>query len=153
MPEYLEEFENYFDLIDAAELKDKRVCDLGCGKGRWSYFLKDKCREMVLVDFSDAIFEARKTLACNDNIFYFMGDIQDIPFRDGFADFLFCLGVLHHMAVEPLNSVRKLKKFAPVILSISITPWTTGCGILRLFYLGFLWSGRLFVVSSPLVSE
>ena len=39
--------------VDIEKLQEKRVSDLGCGNGRWSYFLKDKCREIILVDFSD----------------------------------------------------------------------------------------------------
>ena len=41
----------YFDLIDLEALESKRICDLGCGIGRWSYFLKDIAKEIVLVDF------------------------------------------------------------------------------------------------------
>src|SRR5947208_15434438 len=37
LPEHREEFDHYFDLVDLAALRDQRVCDLGCGSGRWSY--------------------------------------------------------------------------------------------------------------------
>lgn len=40
LPEHEAEFNHYFDLVDLGSLKDLRVCDLGCGNGRWSYFLK-----------------------------------------------------------------------------------------------------------------
>src|SRR5207248_1736744 len=55
LPEHRKEFDQYFDLIDLASLKQARVCDLGCGMGRWSFFAKDHCKEVILVDFSDAI--------------------------------------------------------------------------------------------------
>ena len=45
LPEHEDEFPLYFDLVNIPDLKDMRVCDLGCGIGRWSYFLRDKCRE------------------------------------------------------------------------------------------------------------
>jgi hypothetical protein len=44
-------FGKYFDLIDLPSLSGQRACDLGCGSGRWSYFLTEACREIVLVDF------------------------------------------------------------------------------------------------------
>jgi SAM-dependent methyltransferase len=116
LPEHKSEFAQYFDLIDLAELKNARVCDLGCGIGRWSFFLQDKCRELVLVDFSEAIFVARKNLRSRDNVLYFMADINRLPFAEQFADFLFCLGVLHHMPVNALESVRKLKKYSSRLL-------------------------------------
>ena len=51
LPEHEKEFAQYFDLVDLASLAGRRVCDLGCGIGRWSYFLKGLCRERVLVDW------------------------------------------------------------------------------------------------------
>lgn len=116
LPEHEYEFRQYFDLVNISDLKDSRVCDLGCGIGRWSYFLRDKCRELVLVDFSEAIFVARKNLIEADNVIFFMGDLKDLPFRDSFADFLFCLGVLHHLPTNALDEVRGLKRYAPVLL-------------------------------------
>jgi SAM-dependent methyltransferase len=115
-PEHEEEFSRYFDIVDISELTNLRVCDLGCGIGRWSYFLKDKCRELILVDFSEAIFAARNNLVKTSNAVFFMGDLTRLPFRNGFADFLYCLGVLHHLPVNALDQVRNLKKYAPKLL-------------------------------------
>jgi len=92
------------------------VCDLGCGNGRWSYFLKDICREIILVDFSDAIFVARKNLSQSSNCLFFMGDLKKLPFREDFTDFLFSLGVLHHLPAPCLDEVRNLRKFAQKLL-------------------------------------
>lgn len=116
LPEHEEEFSEYFDLIDLPALRDATVCDLGCGIGRWSYFLRNRCRQLVLVDFSEAIFVARRNLKEADHALFFMGDLTRLPFRDRFADFLFCLGVLHHLPVPALAEVRRLKRFAPMIL-------------------------------------
>ena len=71
---------------------------------------------MVLIDFSDAIFEARRNLKEADNCIFFMGDLKKLPFRDDFADFLFSLGVLHHLPADCLDEVRNLKRFARKIL-------------------------------------
>jgi len=110
------EFEQYFDLVDLTSLKEKRVCDLGCGNGRWSFLLKDSCRELILVDFSDAIFTARKNLQESDNCLYFMGDLKALPFKDDFVDFLLCLGVLHHLPTPCLEELKGLKRYAPQLL-------------------------------------
>jgi SAM-dependent methyltransferase len=116
LPEHYREFLLYFDLINLDEFKNKRICDLGCGIGRWSYYLKDKCRELVLLDFSEAIFVARRNLKDCDNAIFFMGDIRQLPFKSNFADFLFCLGVLHHLPTNALAEVRNLKKYSKKIL-------------------------------------
>jgi SAM-dependent methyltransferase len=117
LAEHQREFSQYyFDIVDLDSLRGKRVCDLGCGCGRWSYFLKDRCQSMILVDFSDAIFAARSNLADADNCLFFMGDLQRLPFADDFADFLFSLGVLHHLPSPCLDEVRKLRRAAPQLL-------------------------------------
>jgi len=116
MPEHEEEFSQYFDLINLSGLKNKKICDLGCGIGRWAYFLKDQCKELILVDFSEAVFVARHKLKDAENILYFMGDLRRLPFRDDFVDFLFCIGVLHHLPRYALEEVRFLKKYASQIL-------------------------------------
>jgi SAM-dependent methyltransferase len=128
LPEHRKEFELYFDIVDKGALTNKRVCDLGCGMGRWSYFAKDLCREIVLVDFSDAIFAARKNLEGAPNALFFKCDLKQLPFRDGFADFLFCLGVLHHLPTPCLDEVRALKRFSPRLLiflyyALDNRPW------------------------------
>ncbi len=116
LPGHEAEFKLYFDLVDTGALAASRVCDLGCGIGRWSYFLKDKARELVLLDFSEAIFVARKNLAGAKNALFFMGDIKELPFRENFADLVFSLGVLHHLPTNALDEVRALSKYSKKLL-------------------------------------
>ncbi|MFH0787164.1 MAG: class I SAM-dependent methyltransferase [Pseudomonadota bacterium] len=116
LPEHEDEFNHYFDLIDLESLRGQRVCDLGCGNGRWSYFLKNHCRELILIDFSDSIFVARSNLRDCNSCLFFMGDLTRLPFREDFADFLFCLGVLHHLPVDCLQAVRDIGSHAPLLL-------------------------------------
>ena len=116
LPEHAAEFAQYFDLVDLTSLRETRVCDLGCGSGRWSYFLKDRCRELVLVDFSEAIYVARQNLQGADHALFFKGDITRLPFANDFADFILCLGVLHHLPTPCLDAVKNLKRFAPRLL-------------------------------------
>ena len=52
LPEHSQEFEQYFDIVDLESLKGKRIADLGCGIGRWSFFLKEIASEMILVPIS-----------------------------------------------------------------------------------------------------
>lgn len=116
LPEHEQEFRDYFDLIDLDSLRDKTVCDLGCGSGRWSHFVSTYAKEMILVDFSDAIFIARRNLKERENALFFMCDIKTLPFADDFADFLFCLGVLHHLPTPCISEVAALGRFSPKLL-------------------------------------
>ncbi|MCK4533605.1 class I SAM-dependent methyltransferase [bacterium] len=114
--EHEKEFTQYFDIVNLTAFRNACVCDLGCGNGRWSYFLKDICKKIILIDFSDAIFIARKNLSGVNNCLFFMCDLKKLPFKNNFVDFLFCLGVLHHLSTPCINEVRNLKKFAPRLL-------------------------------------
>ena len=116
LPEHKHEFYSYFDLVDLNDLKDKRVTDLGCGIGRWAHYVSPIAREMVLVDFSDAIFIARNNLRDNSNCIYIMSDILDLPFRENFSDYIYCLGVLHHLPVDCLDATRELSKYSNNLL-------------------------------------
>jgi SAM-dependent methyltransferase len=128
LPEHEREFADYFDLVPLASLHGLRVGDLGCGSGRWSHFLRSHCRERILVDFSDAIFVARRNLAGDEGALFFMADVTRLPFRSGFADFILCLGVLHHLPIPALQAVRALARKAPKALvylyySLDNRPW------------------------------
>jgi SAM-dependent methyltransferase len=116
LTEHEDEFRQYFDLIDMGSLEGATVCDLGCGSGRWSHYLHKRCRRLILVDFSDAIFVARRNLQDSTNTLFFMGDLTNLPFRRQFADMVICLGVLHHLPVPALYAVRRLRTMAPRIL-------------------------------------
>jgi SAM-dependent methyltransferase len=116
LAEHEKEFSQYFDLIDFDLLRTATVCDLGCGSGRWSYHLRNRCKRLILVDFSDAIFVARRNLRDCDTAIFFMADLTDLPFRRPFADLIICLGVLHHLPIPALYAVRRLRPFAPRIL-------------------------------------
>lgn len=113
LSEHEEEFRAYFDLLPLDALGDLRIADLGCGIGRWSFFLADWCREIVLVDFSEAIFVARKNLADADNAVFILADVLDLPFRDDAFDLVVCLGVLHHLPIDALDALRQLARLAP----------------------------------------
>lgn len=106
-------FRSYFDLVDLDGLAGLRVGDLGCGMGRWSHFVAPRCREIVLVDFSEAIFVARSNLRDAPNAIFIMADVLDLPFADDAFDFVYCLGVLHHLPVDALDALRGLSRLAP----------------------------------------
>jgi SAM-dependent methyltransferase len=128
LPEHEREFRQYFDLMNLEDLRAARVCDLGCGIGRWSYFLAKRCRELVLVDFSDAIFVGRHNLRGSPRTLFFMGDLRRLPFRERFAGFLFCLGVLHTLPTDALAELRRLRRYAATLLvylyyAVDNRPW------------------------------
>jgi len=116
LPEHEIEFDHYFDLVDLETLNSKCICDLGCGIGRWAYFLRNIAKDLVLVDFSESIFEARNNLSDSDNVVYIMADIKELPFKNNSFDFIYSLGVLHHIDIPALDLVRKLSSLGDQFL-------------------------------------
>ncbi len=116
LPDHESAFRQYFDLIDLSQLAQARLCDLGCGMGRWSYFASQYCREIVLVDFSEAIFVAREVMRDRRNAIFVMADVRRLPFTRDFADLIFCLGVLHHLPSPALQEVISLRRYGRELL-------------------------------------
>ena len=110
LPEHDEEFAAYFDIVNLASLRDSLAVDLGCGSGRWSAKLAPHVGTIALVDFSDAIFVARENLLNAPNAVFFRGDVTNLPFVDDSVDFLFSLGVLHHLDRPCLPVARDLMR-------------------------------------------
>ena len=113
LSEHDEEFAAYFDLVELLDLEHKMVIDLGCGSGRWSAKLAPHVGAIVLVDFSDAIFVAKDNLSGANNALFFRGDVTSLPFANDSVDFLFSLGVLHHLAQPCLPVARGLMRLGP----------------------------------------
>jgi len=114
LPEHEAEFAAYFDLMNLDSLHRSVALDLGCGSGRWSVKLAPHCEAIVLVDFSDAIFVARENLNQATNALFFRGDVTQLPFANDSVDFLFSLGVLHHLDRPCLPVARDLMRLGPM---------------------------------------
>ena len=128
LPEHADEFADYFDLIDLGELAGARVADIGCGSGRWATFVAPACSELVVVDYSEAVFVARANLRAADNVIFVMADALDLPFAPDSFDFLYCLGVLHHLPVGAREALGRLAPLASRLLvylyyALDNRPW------------------------------
>lgn len=88
----------YFDLIDSQIINENSlVLDVGCGTGRWSKYLSPKVKWIEAIDPSRAVFSAAMLTKNISNIRISQASIDNIPFEDNSFDFVFSLGVLHHV--------------------------------------------------------
>jgi ubiquinone/menaquinone biosynthesis C-methylase UbiE len=88
----------YFDLLASTNVnKDSYVLDVGCGTGRWSYYLSSRVKFIEAIDPSDAVFSAVKLTSDKENIRVTKAGVDNIPFDHNSFDFIFSLGVLHHL--------------------------------------------------------
>ena len=119
------ELRSVFDLYFAIFPWDK-LCpgavgfDLGCGSGRWAYFVAPRVGRLHCIDASDdALQVARQKLNRYSNCEFCCASVDSIPLPDNSADFGYSLGVLHHVP-DPSGGmqacVRKLKPGAPFLV-------------------------------------
>jgi len=76
------------------EVLSGRVLDAGCGMGRYTALVAQFSEEVVGLDLSTAVDEARRRWP---NLAFIQGDLISPPFDDGTFDIVYSFGVLHHL--------------------------------------------------------
>lgn len=105
-------------LIDSIEIKNKRVLDLGCGQGIWSYYMGKKNPDKVTgLDIAPDSIETAKRNFQNLNTEYpvefELYDGLTIPFKDNSFDVIFSIGVIHHAADDSKVTEEAHRILAP----------------------------------------
>ena len=105
--------DEYFDIVKENQLnKNSLVLDVGCGSGRWSKYVASKAKFVEAVDPSNAVYVASKLTSNLSNVRVTQAGVSNIPFANDSFDFVFSLGVLHHIpnTQQAMQScVEKLK--------------------------------------------
>lgn len=123
-----------FDLI-----KNKKVLDLGCGSGRYSYALKKLgAKEVTGVDI-DTDFAKNAGI---EGINFIEGSVDKIPFEDNSFDFVFCNGVLHHTnhikeGIKEISRVLKKNGYAWIYVYGTNSVFWKNCDEIRERLKGF----------------
>jgi SAM-dependent methyltransferase len=90
-------FRDYFETADLAALRGGRVLDAGCGMGRHARQMAAHARQVIAVDFSQAIRQAAINTREVGNVDCVQADLLRLPFADETFDYVYSLGVLHHL--------------------------------------------------------
>ncbi len=110
LPDYEKNFRWYFERFSPDQFEGLRVLDAGCGTGRHTFHMaRSGAREVVAMDFSQAIEVAARNNQDNPNTHFVQADIYHPPFPPGSFDFVYSLGVLHHLP-DPEKGFRALLK-------------------------------------------
>ena len=116
-------FRDFFgDIFDPNEIKGKLVAEIGSGSGRiLRMILNYKPKYVFAVEPSKSIEIAKENLKNFSNITYLneTGDKFDLSNNEGGADYIFSLGVIHHIKNPGdvlLNIHRSLKNDGKFII-------------------------------------
>ena len=100
-------FWNYLYPSTPESFEGRVGLDAGCGFGRHIYHAATYAKRMVGMDFSQAIESTYENTKHLTNVDLVQADIYSPPFAPGSFDFVYSVGVLHHLP-DPENGVRTL---------------------------------------------
>ena len=139
----LEFFHFFGSLIHKSYFKNKVVLDAGCGQGRFTKFATELSpKEVIGFDLSDAVDFAYKNLLGIKNAHVVQANIYNPPFLNVF-DFVFSLGVVHHLPnpEKGFHSLIKLVKKNGLIF-LWLYGWTPIIRVLKTL--------RFFTIKFPM---
>ena len=96
-PQWEQVFLDSIKPLTPAFFPGKVGLDAGCGFGRSLRYSASYGAEMIGLDLSEAIEAARETTRGMDNVHLVQGDIFHPPIARGSLDFVYSIGVLHHL--------------------------------------------------------
>jgi SAM-dependent methyltransferase len=114
-------FQRYFRIFPWEQLPGRSVgADVGCGAGRWAALVAPHAGRLYCFDASLAAARvARESLRSLSNCAVGCASAERLPVPDGSLDFVYSLGVLHHLP-DPAAAMRacaaKLKPGAPFLV-------------------------------------
>lgn len=113
--EFISPMENHF-------FKGKTVLDAGCGNGSYAYYSASYGAEVIAVDFSDSVSVAKENTK-NMDVQVVRADITHPPFKEGSFDYIFSIGVLHHLPEPEIGFLQLVPLLKPSAL---ISIWVYG---------------------------
>ena len=112
-PEMYEEWERqflgYMQPHAADFFPGKKILDAGCGNGRFAYYAAKYGAEVWAIDLGPAVEVARRNTEPR-NVHVVQADLHNPPFALESFDFIYSIGVLHHLP-NPEAAFQNLLRF------------------------------------------
>jgi SAM-dependent methyltransferase len=110
--EWSQSFLDYMQPHGPGFFRGKKVLDAGCGNGRFAYYAAKYGAEVWAIDLGPAVEVAQKNTEAVGNVQVIQADLHRPPFALESFDFIYSIGVLHHLPdpeVAFQNLLRYLK--------------------------------------------
>ena len=107
--QYLEHFRFVFQIECFTSMPSCVVVEAGCGSCE---MLQEMARQLpratfIGIDLSENVVAANQLTHDLPNLHFIRADIQKLPLKNDIADYVFCSGVLHHLA-NPARGLSEL---------------------------------------------
>lgn len=120
---YEQQFLDWIHPIKSNFFAGKLILDAGCGTGRHAYFSAKYGGNVIGIDISDAVEIAFRNTRQFKNVNIIQADIYNLPFKKEIFDYVYSIGVLHHLP-KPQEGFNSLLRFLKKKGAISV--WVYG---------------------------
>ncbi len=103
-------FLDYMQPHPADFLRGKKVLDAGCGSGRFAYWAAKFGAEVWAADLGPAVEVAHRNTQSAGKVQVVQSDLHRLPFALESFDFIYSLGVLHHLP-DPEKAFQDLLRY------------------------------------------
>jgi SAM-dependent methyltransferase/uncharacterized protein YbaR (Trm112 family) len=108
--EWSQSFLNYMQPHDADFFRGKKVMDAGCGSGRFAYYAAKYGAEVWAIDLGQAVAVAERNTETAGSVQVVQADLHRPPFAAESFDFIYSIGVLHHLP-DPEAAFQNLLRY------------------------------------------
>lgn len=108
--EWSQSFLSYMQPHGPEFFRGKRVLDAGCGNGRFAHYAAEYGAEVWAIDLGPAVEVARRNTEDAGQVQVVQADLHQPPFALESFDFIYSIGVLHHLP-DPEPAFRNLLRF------------------------------------------
>lgn len=108
--EWRQSFLNYMQPHPPEYFRGKRALDAGCGTGRFAYYAAQYGADVWAIDLGSDVGVAQRNTAKLNNVKVVQADLHRPPFELESFDFVYSIGVLHHLP-DPEAAFQNLLKF------------------------------------------
>jgi SAM-dependent methyltransferase/uncharacterized protein YbaR (Trm112 family) len=108
--EWEQSFLNYMHPHGPEFFRDKKVLDAGCGNGRFAHYAGKYGAEVWAIDLGPAVEVARINTEHAGKVQVLQADLHRPPFAPESFDFIYSIGVLHHLP-DPEAAFQNLLRY------------------------------------------